>query len=220
MLLNFSDRTRTGVFNMVWPLPREAVKLARLEMHSWQCWVRLGFFNQGFSACGIQTTSLAACLANFVREFFQLLDLYTGEPNSYYPRGREAEKEKRESARNVDRLQPVEPILSRNFSNFPIFILGSPILITPDRGREAEKEKRESSRNGWDTGVSLPWASKLDHLQPLELNLLQKISTIPTFILGAPFSYYPRELKMDKVRGKEQKWQQHPVFPGGLPSKY
>ena len=23
MLLNFSDRTRTGVFNMVWPLARE-----------------------------------------------------------------------------------------------------------------------------------------------------------------------------------------------------
>ena len=173
MLLNFSDRTRTGVFNMVWPLPREAVKLARLEMQSWQCWVRLGFLNQGFSAWGIQTRSLAACWANFVRKYFQLFDLYTGEPNSYYP-----------------------------------------------RGREAEREKRESARNGWDTGVSLPWASKLDRLRPLELNIFQKISTIPTFILGAPFSYYPRELKMDKVKGKEQKWQQHPVFPGGLPSKY
>ena len=75
----------------------------------------------------------------------------------------------------------------------------------PQRGREAEREKRESARNGRDTGVSLHWASKLDRLQPLELNLLQKNSAIPTFILGAPFSYYPRELKMDKVRGKEQK---------------
>ena len=135
--------------------------------------IGLGFLNQGFSAWGIQTRSLAACWANFVWKFFQLFDLYTGEPNSYYP-----------------------------------------------RGREAEKEKRESARNGGDTGVSLLLASKLDHLQPLELKLLQKFSAIPTFILGAPFSYYPRELKMDKVKGKEQKWQQHPVFPGGLPSKY
>ena len=125
--------------------------MAVLEMQSWQCWVRLGFLNQGFSAWGIQTRSLAACWANFVWKFFQLFDLYTGEPNSYYP-----------------------------------------------RGREAEKEKRESARNGWDTGVSLLWASKLDRLQPLELNFLQKIYTIPTFILGAPFSYYPRELKRRK----------------------
>ena len=90
--------------------------------------------------------------------YFKLLDLYTGEPNSYYP-----------------------------------------------RGREAEREKRESARNGQDTGVSLQWPSKLDHLLPFKVNFLQKISAIPTFMLGAPFSYYPRELKMDKVRGKEQK---------------
>ena len=170
MLLNFSDRTRTGVFNMVWPLPREAVKLAILEMQSWQCWVRLGFLNKGFSACGIQTRPLAACWANFVQKFFHLYDLYTGEPNSYYP-----------------------------------------------RGREAEREKRESARNGWDTGVSLPWASKLDRLRPLELNFFQKISTIPTFILGAPFSYYPRELQMDKSKGKRAKVTTAPSVPRRSP---
>ena len=35
----------------------------------------------------------------------------------------------------LDHLQPVEPILSGNFFNFLIFILGSPILITPEGGR-------------------------------------------------------------------------------------
>ena len=35
----------------------------------------------------------------------------------------------------LDHLQPVEPILSRHFPNIPIFILGSPILITPEGGR-------------------------------------------------------------------------------------
>ena len=33
-------------------------------------------------------------------------------------------------------LQPVKPILFPKFSNFYIFILGSPILITPERGRQ------------------------------------------------------------------------------------
>ena len=32
MLLNFSDRTRTGVFNMVWPLTRNRAKYS-LQIH-------------------------------------------------------------------------------------------------------------------------------------------------------------------------------------------
>ena len=39
------------------------------------------------------------------------------------------------AAFKLDHLQPVEPILFGNFSNFLIFILGSPILITPEGGR-------------------------------------------------------------------------------------
>ena len=27
MLLDFGDRTRTGIFNMVWPLPKDKVKI-------------------------------------------------------------------------------------------------------------------------------------------------------------------------------------------------
>ena len=42
----------------------------------------------------------------------------------------------------LDHLQPVEPILSGKFSNFFIFILGSPILITPEGGREALKRRK------------------------------------------------------------------------------
>ena len=38
----------------------------------------------------------------------------------------------------LDHLQPVELILSQNFSNFLISILGLPFLITPERGRETE----------------------------------------------------------------------------------
>ena len=39
------------------------------------------------------------------------------------------------AAFKLDHLQPVEAISSGNFSNFLIFILGSPILITPEGGR-------------------------------------------------------------------------------------
>ena len=35
----------------------------------------------------------------------------------------------------LDHLQSVKPILFPKFSNFYIFIVGSPILITPERGR-------------------------------------------------------------------------------------
>ena len=38
-------------------------------------------------------------------------------------------------ALKLDHLQPVEPMLFPKFSNFYIFILGNPILFTPERGR-------------------------------------------------------------------------------------
>ena len=55
--------------------------------------------------------------------------------------------------------------------------------------------KRDSPKSELDTGVPVPGTFKLDHLQPFKLILLQKLSTFPTFILGAPISYYPRERK-------------------------
>ena len=36
MLLNFSDRTRTGVFNMIWPLSRRGANVALLEQREAQ----------------------------------------------------------------------------------------------------------------------------------------------------------------------------------------
>ena len=78
-MLNFSDQTRTGAFNVVWPLPREDAKIGRLEM---QCWVsqQVRFLgpDQDFSARGIQTRSFGAGWADFVLEFFKMIHLYTG----------------------------------------------------------------------------------------------------------------------------------------------
>ena len=43
---------------------------------------------------GIQTGPFAAFYAYYVRNNLQFLHLYTGEPNSYYPRERKAENGK------------------------------------------------------------------------------------------------------------------------------
>ena len=50
---------------------------------------------------------------------------------------------------------------------------------------------------GWDWGVLVPGAFKLDHLQPFKPILFWKISNFFTFILGSQF-YYPRGLIMGK----------------------
>ena len=58
--------------------------------------------------------------------------------------------------------------------------------------------KRDSPKSGCDTGVSVPWVIKLDHLQPVELILFQIFSTSPPFILGGP-----REKKEGSRSGKK-----------------
>ena len=70
-------------------------------------------------------------------------------------------------------------------------------LITPDFQR-VEMRERDSPKNGWDTGVSVHGAFKLDHLKPVELILSPKFSSILIFILGSPIPYYPREWKWEK----------------------
>ena len=53
-----------------------------------------------------------------------------------------------------------------------------------------------------DTGVSVPGAFKLDHLQPVKWILFQKKSTFLPFIMGGPISYYCREKKEARSRGR------------------
>ena len=64
--------------------------------------------------------------------------------------------------------------------------------------------KRESPKNRRDTGVSVLWAFKLDHLQPATLIFSQNISIFLPFILGAPISYYCRERKEGRGRPQGQ----------------
>ena len=94
-----------------------------------------------------------------------------------------------------DHLQPVKRILSQKISHFFTFILGSPIIFYP---REGKLRKRDSPTSGWDTGASVLWVFKVDHLQPVKLILSQQFSNFLTFILGTPIIYYPGERKIRK----------------------
>ena len=68
---------------------------------------------------------------------------------------------------------------------------GDRLSITPFRALPRPVRRKKSSYNGprnWsDTGVSVPGAFKLDHLQPFKPILFWKISNFFTFILGSQF---------------------------------
>ena len=128
----------------------------------------------------------------------------------------------------LDHLQPVERILSQNIPTFFTFILGAPISYYP-------RERKRGSSRGWkwgkgihpimnETGVSVPGAFKLGHLQPVKLILIsvprafkldplqpvklilnQNHSTYLILILGGPIPYFPRERKRGSSRGR--KWE-------------
>ena len=91
-------------------------------------------------------------------------------------------------------LQPVQPILLFKFSNFFTFILGANSYYL--RERKAENGKMEIFQPECESGISVPGAFKLDHLQPVVPILFTKFSNFFTFILGAN-SYYPRERKAE-----------------------
>ena len=123
--------------------------------------------------------------------------------NSYYPREGKAENGKLEfsqpecergilvpGAFKLDHLQPVKPILFPRFSNFFTFILGANSYYP--REWQTENGEMEITQSLFESGISVPGAFKLDHLQPVEPILFPRFSNFFTFILGVN-SYYPRE---------------------------
>ena len=78
--------------------------------------------------------------------------------------------------------------------------------------------KRESPKNGWDTGVCIPGAFKLDHLQPVQFILPKKFSNFMIFILGLPFLITPERGNWEKGSGGTQLYTD--IFTKPLISKY
>ena len=66
----------------------------------------------------------------------------------------------------LDHLHPVKPILLPKFSNFFTFILGANSYY-PREGK-AENGKMDFSQPECEKGILVPWAFKLDHLQPVK----------------------------------------------------
>ena len=101
---------------------------------------------QGFQYLGHSNWTICSLLNIFVRKCFHLFTFHNGRSNFFLPQREEEGKQqgqkmgKRDSPKSecdtgvsdfgafkLDHLQPVELILSQNFSNFPFFILGAPI---------------------------------------------------------------------------------------------
>ena len=95
-------------------------------------------------------------------------------------------------------------------ATFSPFILVDHISYYP--GQREERKEGAGAENGnkedaglrqWDTGFSDPGAFKLDHLEPVELILFQKIFTFLPIILKAPISNYPREKEEGRSNGEK-----------------
>ena len=81
--------------------------------------------------------------------------------------------------------RPLSPFCSEIFSTFSLSYWGAHSYYP--RGPIMGKGNSPSSQYGWDWGVSLPGAFKLDHLQAFKPILFWNFSNFLTFILGSPF---------------------------------
>ena len=97
----------------------------------------------------------------------------------------------------LDHLHPAKPIL---FVNFPIFAPSywRANSYYPREGK-TENGKIEFSQPESESGISVPGAFKLDHLQPVEPILFCKFSNFCTFILEGQF--------LLPQRGEDSKWE-------------
>ena len=173
---------------------------------------------QGFQYLGHSNWAICSPLSQFCSENFPTFSLSYWEANSYYPRERKAENEKRvfttrngwdtgvsvPGAFKLGHVQPFKPILLRNFSNFFSFILGGQLLLPQ---REEDWKRKRGIHQEWmrDRG-SVPGAFKLDHLQQIKPILFPKFSNFFTIILGGQF--------LLPHRGEGWKWEN-----GNLPTR-
>ena len=95
----------------------------------------------------------------------------------------------------LDHLQQFKPILFPKFSNFFIFILERPILITPERGWLKMRKKNSPKMDGTEGFLCLGH-SNWTICSLLSQFCFCKFPIFRFFILGAN-SYYPREGKTE-----------------------
>ena len=170
-------------------------------------WIRL----RGFSAWGIQTGPFAACWANFVLKFLQLLSLILGAQclwlsnwttcsllsqfcSEIFPTFDFHTWGSMSMAFKLDHLQPVEPILFWKIFNFFTFILGSPFLL-PQRANYGSWESFPFPNMDETEGFQCFGHSNWTIFSPLSPFCTEIFPTFPLSYWGAN-SYYPRGLIM------------------------
>ena len=86
---------------------------------------------------------------------------------------------------NWTTCSPLSQFCPEHFQTFSLSYWGAHSYYP--RGLIMRKGNSPNSRNGWDRGVSVPGAFKLDHLQPFKPILFWNFSNFFTFILGSQF---------------------------------
>ena len=100
----------------------------------------------------------------------------------------------------LDHLQLVELILSHNFFNFSIFMLGSPIPYYP-RGWTREKGNHQK----WMTNRGLSaWGIRTEPFAAGWADFVPQFFNFSIFMLGSPIPYYANGWTRGK--GNHQKW--------------
>ena len=110
------------------------------------------------------------------------------------------------------------PLSSFCFGNFPLSALSywGTISFYP-RGLIVRKGSFANSRIGWDRGVWVPGAFKLDHLQPFKPILFWQFSMCFIFILGGQFLSPQRanSEKREKPNSRNE-WNRGVSVPGAF----
>ena len=171
----------------------------------------------GFECLGHSNWTICSPLSPFCSWNFPFVALSYWETISYCSRGLITRKGSFANSRNgwdrgvwvpgafkLDQLQPFKPILFLEFSICCTFILGGHFLL-PQRAN-CEKREISNSRTEWDSGVWVPWAFKLDHLQPFKPILFWQFSIYMTFILGGQFLLPQRASSEKREFSQLQKW--------------
>ena len=99
------------------------------------------------------------------------------------------------------------PLSQSCFLNFPTFhfYYWEANSYYP-RGLIMGKGNSSNSKTGWEKGISVPGAFKLDHLQPVKPILFSKFSNFFTFILGGQFLLPHRANNEKREFTQLQKW--------------
>ena len=181
----------------------------------------------GFQCLGHSNWTICSPLSPFCAKRFSTFSLSYWEANSYYPRGLIMGKGNSPNfktgwdrgvwvpgAFKLDHLQPFAPLTFSNYSIFFTFILGRPILITPE-GQLSEMGILPTSKQNETGGFQCLGHSNWIICNPLSTFCSETFLTFPPSYWEAN-SYYPRGPIMGKGDSSNSRigWNRGLLVPG------